>query len=106
MNEQQTLSAVAKIPQEQLLTLPYFQNRGSKFLRALVNDNTGKRELAFSDTIKKFQEGHGSSLEMIVGENPVAVEAALTTFQWLATNVGACTLEDALAAIGKKIVDA
>lgn len=101
------IESVGSIPVDQILSLPYFQNRGRYFARrALIQDKTGKRELAFSDAIKQFHEQkHDGGMATIVGADPVALEACFTTFQWLATNCGRATLEAALLKCGKKIVD-
>ncbi|MAK91109.1 MAG: hypothetical protein CMI13_07750 [Oleibacter sp.] len=100
------LGGIGNIPEDQIKSLPYFQNRGRYFIRrALIQDKTGNRELAFSDAIKRFHEfQHDGGMRNIVGDNQVALEAAFTTFQWLATNCGMATLEAALNACGMKII--
>jgi len=106
-NDEKIIRSIQHIPIEQLLKLDYFKNRGERFVeRAFIDDRTGRNELAFSDAIKDFNDGYGgANLSHIVGNDPAAIKAAFTTFQWLATNVGSSVLEEALKATGKKIVD-
>lgn len=74
------------------MTLDYFKNRGNLFInRALIQ---GRRELAFSDTIKK----HVERGRFFNNDEEFHLQTALTTFQWLTTNVGTCVLT------GRKIV--
>lgn len=103
--EQKIIGAVKHIPAEQIAELDYFKNRGSRFIeRALINDKQGERERLFSDVIKSFHEGMGSNMINIVDDSSGKLEAAFTTFQWLTTNVGSAVLEEALNAVGKKVV--
>lgn len=105
-NEEKIVQSARAIPTDQLLTLPYFQNRGSQFIdRALINDDQGKRELAFSDVIKKHHEGCGCGFNHITDGDPKANEIAFTVFQWLTTNVGSAVLEQALMATGRRVVN-
>jgi hypothetical protein len=104
MNKQLSLS-LKHIPEDQLLSLEYFQNRGDHFInRAFIDDKQGERDRIYSDVIKDFHEGCGSNLTNIVGNDPVALKAAFTTFQWLSTNVGSAVLQEALMKTGQKVV--
>lgn len=99
------ITAVRDIPHEELLSLDYFKNRGEQFIqRALVDDRPGAEELAFSNAIKHFHElslrTGGNGLYSIVGNDPIALKASFTTFQWLATNVGWSVLDEAFKAAG------
>ena len=99
------LTAVRDIPTEELLSLDYFKNRGDFFIeRALSDHPCGSYELAFSNAIKRFHElslsTGGGGLFSIIGDDHVALKAALTVFQWLITNVGSSVLDEALEAAG------
>lgn len=105
LKEKNLLNAVKDIPHGELLTLDYFKNRGEFFIeRALIDDRCGAEELAFSNAIKHFHElslrTGGGGLHSIVTNDPVALKASLTTFQWLMTNVGSSLLDTALEAAG------
>jgi len=103
--EEKIIGSVRNIPVDQLLTLEYFQNRGVHFLkRALVNDETGKRELAFSDTIKAHHEESGCGINHLTEGDEKFNEIAFSVFQWLTTNVGSAVLDEALKKTGQRIV--
>jgi len=107
MTDEKIIRSIQHIPVEQLLKLDYFKSRGERFVaRAFIDDRTGHNELPFNDAIKDFHDGYGvTNLTNIVGNDPAALKAAFTTFQWLATNVGSSVLEEALKATGRRIVD-
>lgn len=109
MTESETiLSAVKHISIDELKTLPFFQSRGRRFIpRALVDDVQGHKELAFSNAIKRYHERliTDGLAGIIESDSEEELEAAFTLFQWLATNVGSGMLDEALKAIGKKVVD-
>jgi hypothetical protein len=93
------------IPEEELLKLPYFQNRGLMFLsRCFINDEQGVRELAYADVVKNYHEQFGQSFFDGYLVTPEAITAGITTFQWLSTNIGQSVLAEALKATGYKIV--
>ena len=100
-SDQKVIEAIKHIPVEQIMELEYFKNRGRFFLvRGLINDKQGDKERAFSDVIKHHHELFDLRGLFTDDELP----AVFTTFQWLATNVGGSILEEALKAVGKKIV--
>ena len=97
---------LSEISKDELLTLPFFKNRGSWFLeRAFIPDDTGRRELDFSNAIKKFHEdSHSGGVNGMIKDCKTKEEAAFTIFQWLTTNIGNSVLEEALKSVGKEIV--
>ena len=100
--DEKIISAIKSIPLEQVLSLDYFKNRGKLFIeRALIQDDQGKRELAFSDAAKAYVEQSHTSFLAI---EDIDEETFFTVFQWLTTNVGSSVLEDALKATDRKIV--
>tara|TARA_R110000850_G_C9827202_1_gene453009 strand:+ start:521 stop:838 length:318 start_codon:yes stop_codon:yes gene_type:complete len=92
-----------QIPKEELLTLPYFQNRGKYFLeRCFIDDVQGVRERAFSDVIKAQTENTCcSSFIRTLCASDKEREIALAVFQWTSTNTGRSTLEEAIRAADK-----
>ena len=99
------LKTLQHIPEDQLRSLDYFQNRGDRFIsRCFVEDKQANNERAFSDSIKEYHELRGSGLSGIVEDNDVSIKAAFTLFQWLTTNVGSAVLEEALNKTGRKTV--
>jgi hypothetical protein len=101
--EIRTLSELAmRMPEKELLELEYFRNRGSNFLkRALIPDERGRWERAFSNAIKQNHEKNNMS--SILGESDEQLTAGFSCFQWLATNCGMAVLGDALEECGLKI---
>lgn len=105
---QKISSAIKYIPIDQIMQLDYFKNRGARFIpRALSNDKQSERERAFSDVIKKFHEQSctGGMVNIAETKTDEALQSVFTTFQWLATNIGNSVLEQALQAVGKRIVN-
>lgn len=106
-NEEKLISNIKNIPVEQLMTLPYFENRGAFFLeRALIQDAQGQRELTFSNEIKRYHEdSHSGGLNGLVNGETDPLTIAFSVFQWLTTNVGGDVLRGALLETGRRIVD-
>lgn len=96
-------TSLKHVPVDELLQLPFFQNRGAHFLdRALVDDEQGERELIFSNTIKRQFERTGFPAGFHKSETKE--QAVFTMFQWLITNCGKSCLEEALNECGLEIV--
>ncbi len=94
------------VPEDELLKLPYFQNRGNLFLsRCFINDKQGERELIYADVIKNYHEQFGQSYFEQYFDTEAEITAGISTFQWLSTNIGRSVLEEALKATGQCIVN-
>lgn len=88
---------IGQIPSDQLRELSFFRNRGHRFIRSLIDDETGRREKYFSDVFKEYHENNTPNMNTVIGEDSSkALIAAATLFQWLGTNNGRVALLDAL----------
>lgn len=100
-----------EIPTKELLVIPYFQNRDSCFIeRCLIPDEQGKRELAFSNALKKYIEGGSKNsaeeaLFHLTHNAESKEQVVMNTFRWIITNVGLSVLRDALDKCDLKIVE-